>query len=130
MLALKKGVVCIPPQSKNTPIYCTRKKKKRLLVSGTIIDDIEEVFNKLKKNITENIPGTKVVPTSLGDLFRKFGIKANVSQGCPFEDDLCIVECYNNNRKRKGLAASLQSRPRDHSTSKKKTTPVPLPLPH
>ncbi|XP_075541866.1 uncharacterized protein LOC142575934 isoform X2 [Dermacentor variabilis] len=69
-----------------------------LLVNGTIIDDIEEVFNKVKGNITENISSTKVVPTSLGDLLRKFGIKANVSR-CPFEDDLCIVECYNNNSK-------------------------------
>ncbi|XP_049516261.1 uncharacterized protein LOC125942152 [Dermacentor silvarum] len=74
-----------------------------LMVSGTIIDDIEEVLNKLKGNITENFPRTKVLPTSLGDLLRKFGVKANVSQGCPFEADLCIVECYLNNNNSKPL---------------------------
>ncbi|KAL1415605.1 hypothetical protein MTO96_006726 [Rhipicephalus appendiculatus] len=69
-----------------------------LMITGTAIEDIEDSWKKLKANVTENVPGTVELPTSLGDLLRKLGIKVNTSR-CPFEDDLCSVECYVNNTK-------------------------------
>ncbi|KAL1420243.1 hypothetical protein MTO96_024464 [Rhipicephalus appendiculatus] len=70
------------------------------LASGNIIEDLKEILDRLKElelgeKVNEVIPLPKIDVDVYIDADSPLAV--NFSR-CPFETDLCIVECYNKNK--------------------------------